>query len=234
MNLKEIKCPNCKRKIKITNNNNKGICKYCQNEIFINNEKIEIKHHDITESTDNTLLKDAENALNKLKDYEKSTILYRQLLTKYVHKREIYIGLIRSITKDFTINTINYYQLEEINKLFKKYKILATDDEIMQYENKMRNLNKNYWYNVIITKTNNFNSKTVKDDPLKIEKFYQKYESYCTKKENIIKKQYEIFMKDYLNILEKKKKKKKKIITITIIITIIIILLSFLLLYLNK
>lgn len=215
MNLKEVRCPNCNINISILDNTTKYICQHCNHEFIIDNNN---------QINANNLLNEANNTLNQLKDYDKSLNLYKELLQKYNNKREIYIGLIRCITKDFTISNINGYKLNEINEYFKKYKILATEEEFSKYDNLIKELNKNYWYNTLIMKTNEFNSQIINEEIKVIENCYNNFTKYCNKNENIIKEKYEQYLVEYKNLVDKKQKKKNTIIKITISIFIISLL----------
>lgn len=228
MNLKEIKCPFCGISISIPNNTTKCICDHCNQEFVINNNEVELKQEQTnsSETIEDTLIQDANDALNQSKDYEKSLNLYKELLQKYTNRREIYIGLIRSITKDFTINNINGYELNQINEYFKKYKILATDEEIELYDTTIRELNKSYWYNTLINKTNDFNPQVINEEINTIEECYNNYINYCKKNENVIKEKYEQYIIEYKNIIDKKNKKKSTIIKISISILVILLLIT--------
>jgi len=231
MNLKEIKCPNCNANLTIKDNKKNVICNYCKTEFILNDETIKIEHSGTIEITNNNLFEVAKTTLEKFKDYDKSLILYKDLLTKYPHKREIYLGLIRSITKDFTIQSINGYQLTEINEYFRKYKILSTKEDALIYENKINELNKIYWYNLLITNTNNFNPNIIKEDLNTIKQYYDNYQIYCKNKDQIVKTKFEEYITKYSeNININKKNKRKIIISIVSIIAIIIIILLIILL----
>ena len=225
MKIKEIKCPNCNANISIPDNATKGVCEYCKGEFIIDDDTVEIKHTGTIEITDDTSLQVAETTLNKFKDYDKSLILYKKLLLKYAHKREIYIGLVRSITKDFSITTINRYELDEVNEYFKKYKILATEEEVLKYENQVNELNKNYWYNTLDEKTNNFNPNILGEKINIIEEYYNNYQSYCGKKDNLLKFKYEEYINEYKKYLNKRKRQRNTIIKVIIGIVVGIILL---------
>ena len=72
--------------------------------------------------------------LENFKDYQKSEILFKRLLHRYGHKKEVYIGIVRSITHDFNINIDNQYILYEVNSYWEKYRSLATKKEVAMYE----------------------------------------------------------------------------------------------------
>lgn len=226
MKIKSIKCPSCNANISIKDNATKGVCEYCQSEFIIDDNTVTIEHTGTIEITDDTSLKVANTTLNQFKDYDKSLLLYKSLKYKYAHKKDIYIGLIRSITRDFSINNITIFQLVEINNYWSKYITLATDKDIAKYEEKINELNKNFWYNSLIKKTNNFNVLTTKEPINLIEEAYNNYSKYCDKKEKtILDYKYKQYIKDYKKLIEEKKEKKRHITKI-IILSIILVLLA--------
>lgn len=230
MSLKEIKCPNCNANVTIDESQKKAVCNYCKTEFILDDNTIKVEHTGTIEISDDTSLQIAQTTLEKFKDYDKSLILYKRLLFKYAHKREVYLGLIRSITHDFNIESLNGNQLNEINEYFKKYKVLSTKEDIREYEEKINSLNRNFWYNLLIAKTNNFNFEIIDEDINVIEKYYHNYQNYCSKKDYTAKNKYEDYIKKYKENINQKKKRKQKLITLLItVITIFIIILAIIL-----
>lgn len=232
MKIRELKCPNCNANLKIDEKETQGTCEYCHSQFVIDDEKIEINHTGTIEITDDTSLKVAETTLNKFKDYDKSLLLYRRLLLKYAHKREVYIGLVRSITKDFSINSLTIYELEQVNEYFKKYKILSDEDEYDKYEKQINELNKNYWYALLINKTHDFNPHILGEKVNVIEKYYQNYQAYASKKDNSVKNKINEYLEEYKRFLLNQKNEKKRIIK-TILTIIGGILLIFVVLFIT-
>ena len=230
MKVKKIKCPNCDANISLKENATRGICEYCQSEFIIEDDTIKIEHTGTIEVTNDTSLKVAHTTLNQFKDYDRSLILYKKLIYKYAHKKEVYIGLIRSITKDFNINNINLFHLNEVNDYWKKYVALANDKEIDEYKESVTLLNKNYWFTSLANLTNNFNSNVNGGDISEIEKCYNNCLAFCNKDEgNKLDNEYKKYIVDYKIFLEYRESKKRKI---TILITSIAILLfSFIVLF---
>ena len=232
MKLKEIKCPCCNASIKLKENETKGICEYCKSEFILDDETIRIEHTGTIEITDDTSLKIAETTLNKFKDYDQSLILYKRLLYKYAYKKEVYIGLIRSITKDFKLENINKFQLNEINNYWHKYKTLADDKEINKYEKAINKLNKDYWYNTLIKMTNNFNNNDYNEKLKNIEHAYNNYIVYCNEKDkSLINNKYQEYINNYKIYLNQRNRQKNSIIKwiLISIVTILIIIITFLL-----
>lgn len=226
MKIKEIKCPSCNANVKLKDKATKGICEYCNTEFVIEDNTIKIEHTGTIEITNDTSLKVAETILNSFKDYDKSLLAYKTLLLKYAHKKEVYIGLIRSITKDFQLKILTGYQLSEINNYWEKYTSLAKPKEIDEYSEKINELNKSYWYDKLITITNNFEIESTKEKPDTIEAYYNNYIKYCNKKDKItLDNSYKQFITNYKKITDEKNKRKKKIKTIIIAIIIITLIL---------
>lgn len=225
MKVKKIKCPSCDANISLKENATRGICEYCQSEFIIEDDTIKIEHTGTIEVIDDTSLKVANTTLNQFKDYDRSLILYKRLIYKYAHKKEVYIGLIRSITKDFNIKNISLYNLNEVNDYWKKYVALATDKEIDEYKELITLLNKNYWFSSLVKLTNNFNSNINGGDISDIEKCYDNYLAFCNNDErNKLDNDYKKYITNYKIFLEERKNKKRKIAIL--IISIIILLLS--------
>lgn len=225
MKLKEIKCPNCNANISLKENATKGVCEYCNSEFVIDDDSIKIEHSGTIEITNDTSLKIANTTLNQFKDYDKSLKLYKSLIHKYAHKKEVYIGLIRSITRDFTVDTVTDFQLEELNDYWKKYVSLATDKDIAKYEESIKSLNKNYWYTTLIDITNNFNSQVDGENINEIEKCYNSYLAFCDKKEKItLDNKYKKYIADYKLFVNKNKTKRKNIIIAIVSVLFLVIL----------
>lgn len=221
MKIKTLNCPNCNAKLELENNQTNGICTYCDTPFILDDEVVRIEH----EIIDNTSLKVAETTLNKFKDYQKAEILYKNQLHKYAHKEEVYIGLIRSITHDFTQEITQLFRIEEINNYWQKYTSIATKTNISKYSKSVNDLNEKFWLNYIKTETNDFTLFDIKVKVPKLENAWNKYTLFSEEK-NVLK--IEPKYKDYLSKLKdyqlKANKKRKFTFKLTLSIIVVILL----------
>lgn len=236
MKIMTHKCPSCGANLKVKKGETEGICEYCETPYFIDDGVIRVEHKTTVEIKDDNYLEIAIATLENFKDYDKSEWLFKNLIHEYGHKKEIYIGIVRSITHDFKItNFESLRRLDEVNEYFEKYKSLATKTELEQYEEKVNDLNKNTWYEYLIYSTNNFNARKSSTKSKNIEYYWQQYISYCTEVE---KDKLQFKYNDFIKIkkkLEKKLKKKLIILIISIIsVLVAIFVIDFISLYTEK
>ena len=233
MKIVNYKCPNCGANLKVESGITDGVCEYCQSPYHIDDGVIRVEYK--VEFKNDNYLEVAQTTLDKFKDYQKSEYLFKLLLNKYGHKKEVYIGIVRSIANDFTISINNLHRLNELNGYFKKYQALATKNEIKEYENKVINLNKLYWYNLLVDSTNNFDIETSKGDAKDIEIYWRHYIKYATLEEhNNLKLKYSEFIECKKSKELENKKKIKVLIVFASILIISIFLIDFMLLYTEK
>lgn len=135
MKLFEIKCPNCNASLSVKENRKNMVCEYCQAKFLLDDETVVVKHINAGEISEEQELINAETNLNVLKDYDEAYECYYSLSKRYVDNKELWIGLLRSYTDDFTNDDV---EISEYTKYWKKYKALADKDEISKYEDKFR------------------------------------------------------------------------------------------------
>lgn len=226
MKIKSLNCPNCNAKLELKPGQANGICTYCDTPFILEDEVIRVEH----EIIDNTSLKVAETTLNKFKDYHKAEVIYKNLLHKYAHKEEVYIGLIRSITHDFTQEITQIYRINEINDYWQKYTSIATKTNIAKYSEGINEINRKFWLNYLKTETEEFTLLDLKVKVPKLENAWNKYTLFSEEKEaSKIEpkyKDYLVKLKDY----QQKTRKKRKII-FTAILGAIIAIIIFLSIY---
>lgn len=138
MKLVETKCPNCKASIKVDEKNKKATCNYCGAEFLLDDNTIKIKHIMNGEITEEQEFINAETNLNKLKDYDSSYKGYLSLSKRYVDNPEVWIGLLRSLTRDFTYKYGTKSFQDEYRKYWKNYIALASEEDRKKYENKYK------------------------------------------------------------------------------------------------
>lgn len=217
MKIKSMKCPSCDAKLKIEPGQKEGVCEYCKTPFVIDDEVIRIEKKTTVELKLDNNLEIATATLENFKDYSKSEILFRRLIHRYGHKKEIYIGLVRSITYDFTRNLDNQYILNDANNFWEKYKSLATKKEVAVYEKNMIEFNKKFHHQKLLTATGNFNIQKSDASIKEIEEAWNNYIFYCDNSEK------EKLQTKYNNFINKKKDadKNKKFIIKTIIIILL-------------
>lgn len=131
MKLLEIKCPNCSASLTVKGNKKDMICEYCGAKFLLDDESMLVKHIHAGEITEEQEFINAETYLNKLKNYEDAYYCYLSLVKRYVDNKELWLGLLRSYTHDFT-NT--YVTVSEYRKYWDNFKALSSKEEIKEYE----------------------------------------------------------------------------------------------------
>lgn len=138
MKLVETKCPNCGSSIEVEKRKKNIKCEYCGTSFAVSDDVIEVKHLMAGEISEEQEFINAETNLNKLKNYDEAYDIYLSLSKRYVDNAEIWIGLLRSLTKDFTYK----YGSQDFKKLYQKYWssfiALADEDEREKYEKKYK------------------------------------------------------------------------------------------------
>jgi hypothetical protein len=236
MKIVTHKCPSCGANLKINKGETEGICEYCQTPYFIDDGVMRVEHKTTVEIKDDNDLEIATATLENFKDYGRSEWLFKGLINEYGHKKEVYIGIVRSITHDFKItNFESLTRLNEVNEYYRKYASLATKKEVSAYDDKINTLNKNFWHGYLISSSSNFNAKKSKAKAKDVEYYWNQYILCCTK---IEKDKLEIKFNDFIKkktALEKEQKKKKRMTTLAIIaILIIIFIIDFITLFKEK
>ena len=108
MKIVNYKCRNCGANLKVESGITDGVCEYCQSPYHIDDGVIRVEYK--VEFKNDNYLEVAQTTLDKFKDYQKSEYLFKLLLNKYGHKKEVYIGIVRSIANDFTISINNLHR----------------------------------------------------------------------------------------------------------------------------
>jgi len=225
MKIKSMKCPSCNASLKIKPGQTEGLCEYCKTPFVIDDEVIRIEKKTTVELKLDNNLEIAMATLDNFKDYHKSEILFRRLIHRYGHKKEVYIGLVRSITHDFKRNIDNQYILYEANNYWEKYKSLATKKEAAMYEDSMFEMNKKFWHKTLISTTGNFNIKNSDASVDQIEEAWNNYLRFCNNNE---KEKLQTKYTDFLNKKKNEVKNKKRTIKFIILGVLVIIIIAFL------
>ena len=139
MKLVETKCPNCGAALQVEKRNKKVKCDYCNSTFLLDDENtINIKHMQVGQISEEQEYINAKTNLDKLKNYDEAYKIYLSLSKRYVDDSEVWIGLLRSLTKDFsykyaTLEFRNLYQ-----KYWNNYIALADKKDISKYEVKYK------------------------------------------------------------------------------------------------
>lgn len=107
MKLFEIKCPNCNASLSVKGNRKNMVCEYCQAKFLLDDEAVVVKHINAGEISEEQEFINAETNLNVLKDYDEAYECYYSLSKRYVDNKELWIGLLRSYTDDFTTDDVD-------------------------------------------------------------------------------------------------------------------------------
>ena len=129
MKLIEITCPKCKATMKVDKSKKELNCEYCGNKILIDDEVKKVKILHAGEITEEQEFNNAEANL-KFKDYGKAFIGYKRLSMRYADNKEVWLGLLRSATEDFTKKEYN----PEYEEYFNKYESLAEEKELSKFK----------------------------------------------------------------------------------------------------
>ena len=231
MKIKSMKCPSCDASLKIKPGQTEGVCEYCKTPFVIDDEVIRIEKKTTVELKLDHDFEIAMATLENFKEYGKSEFLFRRLVRRYGHKKEVYIGLVRSITHDFTRVIADSLTMMEVNNFWQKYKSLATKKEISEYEDSLNEMNKKHWHGKLIEKTCNFNHKECKTDIEEIERIWEYYKQYCGETETSkLEHKYNDFLKKEMEDV----KKRNRVVKLGILIFIGIIIVVFLVDYIAK
>lgn len=131
MKLIEITCPKCKATMKVDKSKKELNCEYCGNKILIDDEVKKVKILHAGEITEEQEFNNAEANL-KFKDYDKAFIGYKRLSMRYADNKEVWLGLLRSVTEDFTRKEYR----PEYEEYYNKYASLADEKELSKYKTK--------------------------------------------------------------------------------------------------
>lgn len=131
MKLIEITCPKCKATMKVDKSKKELNCEYCGNKILIDDEVKKVKILHAGEITEEQEFNNAEANL-KFKDYGKAFIGYKRLSMRYADNKEVWLGLLRSVTEDFTRKEYR----PEYEEYYNKYASLVDEKELSKYKTK--------------------------------------------------------------------------------------------------
>lgn len=231
MKIKAMKCPSCDASLKIKPGQTEGVCEYCKTPFVIDDEVIRIEKKTTVELKLDHDLEIAMTTLDNFKEYGKSEFLFRRLVRRYGHKKEVYIGLVRSMTHDFTRVIADSLTMMEVNNFWEKYKSLATKKEVSVYEDSLNEMNQKHWHGKLIEKTCNFNHKECRNNLEEIERIWEYYKHYCGDKETSkVEQKYNAFLKKEMEDV----KRRNRVVKLGILIFIGIIIVLFLVDYLAK
>ena len=180
-------CPNCGAHLDIKNNHAKGKCPYCRVSYTFNNGVVKTN---ITNPEVNL----AETYLYKFKDYDKSEQLFKKLLINYLEEPRMHIGLILSITHDFTFNTSSFFDITTIVESWKKYVALSSEEDVSKYEKQFNKYVANYWLTKLTSETDNFTDYTTEQSLSVLLSYLSSYSLYVSEAEyKKVLSQFEIY-----------------------------------------
>ena len=139
MKLIETKCPNCNSNLEVENNKKKIECKYCGTTFLLDDNTVNVRHIGAGQITDEQEFINAETNLNKFKNYDEAYRLYLSLSKRFVDNPEIWIGLLRCYTYDFTKKTMGSFMKKYCEMYWNNYCSLVGEQEISKYRYKYEN-----------------------------------------------------------------------------------------------
>ena len=142
MKLVETKCPNCGAALQVEKSSKKIKCEYCNSTFILDDENtINIKHMQVGQITEEQEYINAKTNLDKLKNYDEAYRIYLSLSKRYVDDPEVWIGLLRAYTKDFThIVNMNSFK-NTYTKYWNNYVALASSSDVNKYKSKFESYN---------------------------------------------------------------------------------------------
>ena len=129
MKLIDVTCPKCKATMKVDKSKKELTCEFCGNKILIDDEVKKVKILHAGQITEEQEFNNAEANL-KFKDYQKAYYGYKRLSMRYADNKEVWLGLLRSATEDFTKKEYN----PEYEEYFNKYESLAEEKELSKFK----------------------------------------------------------------------------------------------------
>ena len=140
MKLIKMTCPNCKSNLEVDSDKYEFICDYCRTPILLDDEIVKVEHtvigkENVIDKEREENLKIARTYLYDFKDYDKAYKIYKELSEKYPYEPEIWIGLVISITDNFTRHTTyfsNEIMNDNVTDYFDKYIKIEKDENKKQ------------------------------------------------------------------------------------------------------
>lgn len=217
------KCPNCKAHLDLKNNETSGVCEYCRAPYTIDDGVTRVEH--TVEIKNDNPLKIANTTLYRFKEYEEAEVLFRELLFQLGHKPEVYIGLILSITHEFTKEITTISTMSEINELWERYIAIGRPKEIAKYKDTYVEVNRKFWLKELNHLTDHLKDYKCSANIKLLDTMYTNYVSYCSEEDKKkLDTKYNKFKTNKL-AYEAKKKKTIKFTLITIFTSLVAIFL---------
>lgn len=135
MKIINVNCNKCGNTLKVNKNNKFVTCEYCNNNFYIDDE---IKKVEIKIKGNNNDLENANTYLYNFKEYDKSLKLYLKLSNSNPNNKEIWIGILKSFTHDFTKTDYSISDKNFLGKTWNRFSSLASQEEINEYTDKMK------------------------------------------------------------------------------------------------
>lgn len=134
MKLVETKCPNCNSNLQVESNHKKQECKYCGTTFLLDDNTYSVKHLSAGQISDEQEFINAETNLNKFKNYDEAYRLYLSLSKRFVDNSDIWIGLLRGYTHDFTKKPMGSFMKKYCIIYWNNYCSLVDNEESGKYK----------------------------------------------------------------------------------------------------
>ncbi len=141
MELKKINCPSCGGTIEIDASKKTGVCKYCNSQYALDDGVIRIEYSFADEETKRKIA-NANVALYKFKQYKKSLPLFISLYEKFQDNQDFLIGVIYSLTNDFTKQDYSIKEANTVIYYWDLYKKIGDEKVIKDHESEINRIKK--------------------------------------------------------------------------------------------
>ena len=116
MKLVKLSCTNCGASLEVNEELKNVHCNYCGQNFLIDDNLIKVE----VDSSKNEI-ENAKTYLNSFKEYNKAYSMFIELSEKYANNSIIWLGLLRSYSKDFNEAEFANININEIKDYYKKY-----------------------------------------------------------------------------------------------------------------
>ena len=133
MEIKKLDCPSCGATLEVDSNKKSGICKYCKSPYILDDGVIRIEYS-FADEEGKRQIANANVTLYKYKNYKKSLYLFMDLFYKYQDNQDFLLGIILSLTHDFTKEKYTLSDIKKIVYYWDLFKRIGKKENIEKYQ----------------------------------------------------------------------------------------------------